>query len=253
MPDWTLSCVLALACLSGTAAGSPAQTLSLQASFAPNELGASSNLAVTVAVASSKGVPPPVSDLVTYAPAGLRLDLRGVATCQRAWLEADGPQGCPERSRVGFGGGVGAFDLAGAPVKEPYTLDLFLGPREDAHTTILIYADAIAPVGVQLVLSAKEIGAPKPYGFGLAVEVPAIPTVPGASDASMESGYVSLGGANVAYFQTSRGKRKLVHVKGLTVPSTCPSGGFPFQAQATFTDGTSATGSFAAPCPDGRG
>lgn len=239
--------------MSGRAAGASAQTLSLQTSFSPDELGAPTNLAATVAVASSSVVPPPLSGFLAYMPAGLGLHLRGVATCQRAWLEADGPEGCPARSRVGFGGGVGAFELAGAPVKEPYTLDLFLAPREEGRTAILIYANAITPVAVQLVLTAKEVDAPKPYAFGLAVEVPPIPTVPGASDGAMETGYVSLGGADVAYFQTVHGKRRLVHVKGITVPSTCPPGGFPFQAQATFADGTVAGASFAAPCPGGRG
>jgi hypothetical protein len=240
------------ACSLVSAAGLAQDTLTLSASLTPNVLGAPTNLAASATLASSEGLPQPVSDFVVYVPAGLRVDVRGVATCQPVRLELDGPAGCPAQSRVGFGGGVGAFELAGAPVKEPYTLDLFLAPRERGRLAVLIYADAVAPVAVQLVLTAREVPAPKPYAFGLAVEVPPVPTVPGAGDASVESGYISLGGADVAYYKTIAGRRKLVHVQGVIAPASCPHSGFPFQAIATFADGTTSSATYASPCPTGR-
>jgi hypothetical protein len=237
---------------SGAALGSPTQTVTLGAGFTPNELGAPTNLSTTLTFASSAGLPDPVSDVVAYGPAGLSVQVHGVATCQRAKLEADGPSGCPAESRVGFGGGVGVFDLAGLPVKEPYTLDFFLAPQEHGHLAILIYADAVNPVAVQFVLTAREVHGPRPYGFGLAVEVPPISTVPGAANASVESSFASLGGANIAYYQTIHGKRALMHVKGLVAPATCPPGGFPFEAIVTFADGSTSTASYSSPCPSGR-
>jgi hypothetical protein len=45
------------------------------------------------------------------------------------------------------------------------------------------------------------------------------------------------------------GERKLVHVKGLIVPKTCPKGGFPFKVMITFLDGSSTTDTYTAPCP----
>ncbi|HLM86032.1 MAG TPA: hypothetical protein VK272_07590 [Solirubrobacteraceae bacterium] len=240
------------ACLSGVALGSPSQTFTLGASFTPNELGAPTNLSTNMTFASSAGVPQPVSDVVAYGPAGLAVDVHGIPTCERAKLEADGPSGCPAQSRVGFGGGVGVVELAGALVKEPYTLDFFLAPREHGHLAMLIYVSAANPVPVQLVLAAKGIHGPRPYGFGLAVEVPAVNTLPGAALASVETSYASLGGANIAYYRTIHGKRKLVHVKGLIEPATCPSGGFPFEALVTFAEGSTSTGSYSSPCPRAR-
>ncbi len=235
-------------CMSGAALGSPAPTFSLAASFTPDALGASTNLSMTMSLAQSAGVPDPVSRFVVYGPAGLGLDVRGLATCARAKLELDGPSGCPAQSRVGFGGGVGAAEISGMPVKEPYTLDFFLAPREHGRLAILILVTA-SSFSVNLVLTAKEVHGPPPYGFGLAVEVPPVHTIPGAANASAETGYVSLGGANVAYYRTVHGVRRLVHVRGLTAPATCPSGGFPFTATVTFEDGTTTAGRYASACP----
>jgi len=246
--------IMLVAMSSGVAFGSPTQTFTLAASFTPNELGVSTNLSMIMALTQSAGtgIPNPVSDLVAYGPPGIGLDLQGVATCERMRLELNGPTGCPAQSRVGFGGGVGAVEFAGAPVKEPYTLDFFLAPREHGHLTILVYVSALNPVPVELVLTAREVHGSKPYGFGLAVAVPPVDTIPGAANASAESGYVSLGGADIAYYKTIRGKRKLVHIKGLVAPTTCPGGGFPFAATVTFEDGATSTGTYSSPCPAKR-
>lgn len=248
----SVAALLACACLSLAAVAWAGETLTVHASFTPDELSAPTNLSTTMTFASSTGVPKPVSNLIAYGPAGLAADVRGIATCERAKLELDGPSGCPPESRVGFGGGVGVVELAGAPVKESYTLDFFLAPRERGHLAILIYADAVSPVPVQLVLTARETHGPPPYGFGLAVEVPPVQTVPGAANASVESSYASLGGANIAYYRKIHGERKLVHIRGLLAPPTCPSGGFPFETIVTFEDRTTSTGSYSSPCPRGH-
>jgi hypothetical protein len=246
------------ACLGGggVAVGWPPQTFTLQAGFAPDALGVPTNLFTTMTFASGAGagagVPEPVRDLIAYAPAGLAVDVQGISTCERTQLEAYGPSGCSPESRVGFGGGVVVLELEGSLVKESYTLDFFLAPAEHGHLAMLIYVDASNPVAVELVLSAREIRGRRPYGLGFQVEAPAVSTVPGAASASVESAYVSLGGANVAYYKTIRGRRKLVHVKGLVAPTSCPGGGFPFETTVTFEDGTTSTARYASPCPHGR-
>jgi hypothetical protein len=237
-----------------TAAGAtPSQAFTFDAAFTPDVLGAPTNLSATMNFAPVAGIPEPLSDVLAYGPAGLAIDVHDIATCEPAELEAKGPNGCPAQSRVGFGGGVGVLELAGAPVKEQYTLDFFLAPREHGHLAILIYANAESPVAVHLVLTAKEVQGPRPYGFGLAVAIPSLATIPGAADASVESSFASIGGANVAYYETIHGKRRLVPVKGLLAPHTCPSGGFPFEAFVTFAGGATSTAEYASPCPSGSG
>jgi hypothetical protein len=236
-------------CLTGAAIAWASQTLTFSARLTPDRLGAATNLSAETTITSEEGTPSPVSSVVAYLPAGLKVHVQGIATCERAKLETDGVSGCPTSSRVGFGGGVGVVQVGRELVKEAYTLDFFLAPSEDGHLAVLIYVDAVSPVPVQLVLLGKEIAAPAPYGFGISVQVPPVSTLPGAANAAVESNYISIGSTNVAYYETKHGKRKLVHIKGLTAPRTCSGRGFPFALTMSFADGTTSTASSTDPCP----
>jgi hypothetical protein len=238
------------ACLVGAALAFASETFTVSTYFTPDKLGAPTNLSAKTVFAYSVGdVPTPVSNVTAYGPAGLEVNVTGAGTCAKAKLEDEGPSACPSDSRIGFGGGVGLVEIAKEIIKEPFTLDFFLAPPEDGHLAILVYVNAVTPVSLQLVLVAKEIHGPKPYGFGVSVEVPPIPTLPGASYASAETVEISIGSQKVAYYQKIHGKRKLIHVKGLVVPKRCPAGGFPFEVSIGFLDGTSSTDKYTAPCP----
>ncbi len=91
----------------------------------------------------------------------------------------------------------------------------------------------------------------KPYGYGVTVEIPPIATLPGAAYASAESAYFTFGSQHVAYYHTVHGKQKLLHVKGLILPKTCPKAGFPFKVTIGFIDGTDSTENYTMPCPRG--
>jgi hypothetical protein len=166
-------------------------------------------------------------------------------------LEQQGPAGCPADSRVGFGGGVAVLAFPGQLVRESFTLDFFFASSEHGRLRLLAYANGSSPVGASLVVVAREIPAPKPYGLGFSVQVPPVSTIPGAAYASVESAFATLGANDVAYYKTVHGRRTLVHVKGLIVPRTCPSGGFPTRATVQFSDGTTFTVNPAIPCPRG--
>jgi hypothetical protein len=236
-------------CLVVAAFAWASETFTVNAYFAPDRLGAPTNLSANVLFSPGAGVPTPVSKVVAYGPAGLAVDVRGAGTCEKAKLEQSGPRGCPSDSRIGFGGGVGLVELAKEIIKEPFTFDLFLAPKENGHLVILVYVNAVSPVSLELVLVGKEVKGPKPYGLGFSVVVPPIPTLPEAAYASVERSYITVGSANVAYYNMVNGRKKLVHVRGVIVPRTCPAGGFPFEATIGFLDGTSSTGRYAAPCP----
>ncbi|HEY1689122.1 MAG TPA: hypothetical protein VGF95_09700 [Solirubrobacteraceae bacterium] len=249
-----LAALLSLACLiiPTVVLATEGLTLTSHVSFQPDELGASTNLSATASFhATETSVPPPISKLVVYLPAGMKIDVNGAGQCTAAKLEAGGPHACPADSRVGFGGGTGLLELGKEVIKEPYTLDFFLGPREGGHLTILAFVEAVSPAFIELVLVATEIHAPKPYGLGFSVEVPPIPTLPEASNASVEHVLITIGDKNVAYYKTVKGKRKLVYVKGVTVPKRCPnpSKGFPYKALVSFEDGTSLTDVGTIACP----
>ncbi len=232
-----------------TAVAWATEAFTVTTSFDPDRLGAPTNLSARATFTTGAAAPVPVSDVLAYGPAGLGVDVRGTGSCQRATLETSGPGACPANSRIGFGGGIGLVEIAKELIKEPFTLDLFLGPRENGHLAILIYVNAISPVAVQLVLVAKETHGPKPYGFGFNLEIPPIPTLPGASYAAVESAYITVGSTKVAYYQKVHGRRELSHVKGLVVPKSCPAGGFPFEVTISFLDGSASTDTYTSPCP----
>lgn len=162
-----------------------------------------------------------------------------------------GPAGCPANSRAGFGGGVAVVALASQLVHEQFTLDFFFASVERGHLTLLTYVSGTSPLTTGFVVVAKEIPTPKPYGLGFSALVPRISTTPGASYASVESAFATLGASDVAYFERVHGRRTLVHIKGLTVPRTCPAGGFPTRAAIEFTDGARSTVDPTIPCPRG--
>jgi hypothetical protein len=245
-----LTALLAGACLSVAAVAWAAQTLTTEVSLNPDKLGAPTNLSVVAKLHSTtSNVPSPVSKVMAYLPAGMAIDVRGAGACAAAALEAEGPSACPASSRVGFGKGTGLLELAKEVIQEPYTLDLFLGPKEGGHLVVLAYVEGRSPASFQIVVTAKEFHAAKPYGLGFTFEIPLIPTLPEASDASIETAYITVGDKNVAYYKTVHGKRKLVHVPGIVVPKSCPRGGFPYGALVSFADGSSLTHTGVISCP----
>ncbi len=241
------------ACLTVAAVAWATETLTIYTRFSPDKLGAPTNLSATATLGSSTGgLPSPIRKVTAYGPAGLEVDTRGAGTCTVAVLEGpEGPAGCPANSRVGFGGGTGVLELAKELIHEPFTLEFFLGPKEAGHVVILIYVNASTPVSYQVAIPATEVQGPKPYGWGVTFEVPLIQTLPGASAVSAEKTFFTIGDSKVAYFEKVHGKRKLVHVRGIVVPKTCPRGGFPYEVTIGFQDGTSTTYKGSYPCPPG--
>lgn len=224
--------------------------LIVKEAFTPDRLGAATNLSITASFASSADVPPaPIDKLTLYGPAGLGIQAQGAGTCSAAALELQGPAGCPADSRVGFGGGVAVLALAGQLVRESFTLDFFFASAKPGHLELLAYASGVSPVPTTLVVVAREIPATKPYGLGFSVQVPQVSTIPGASYASVESAFATLGASDVAYFKTVHGRRTLVHVRGLIVPDTCPLGGFPTRGTVEFADGATFAVDPTIPCP----
>jgi hypothetical protein len=245
-----LVALLAWACVLLTPVALAADMLAVHESFTPDNLGVPTNLSITAKFLSSSGAPPsPIVKLTLYAPDGLRIEAHGAGTCSQSVLAARGPSGCPADSRAGFGGGVGVVALASTLIREPYTIDFFFGPSTHGHLALLAYASAIAPVPVELVVIAREVPAPKPYGLGFSVEIPPISTIPGASLASVESAFATFGATNVAYYERVHGKRVLVHLRGMIAPKRCPPGGFPSEGKIDFADGASLTVNPTIPCP----
>ncbi len=70
--------------------------------------------------------------------------------------------------------------------------------------------------------------------------MPLIETVPGALDASFLKGTIRVGAAY------KHGRKTISYV---TMPKTCPKGGFPVKVEVSFLGGTTAGASYKMPCP----
>jgi hypothetical protein len=225
-----------------------APTVTVHANMAPDALDASTNISATAQLATV-AAGEAITKVAFYAPAGLSEDLSAIGTCAATKLEMFGPSGCPADSRAGFGGGLVREQLGDEVIHERFTIDIFLASPKRGHLSFLAYALATSPVSVELILKARQIPAPKPYGLGFSVEVPSLLTLPGASNPSIESAFVTLGSPDVAYYKTINGKRTLVHIRGLVAPARCPSGGFPLQVAITYATSATTTSQTAIPCP----
>jgi hypothetical protein len=233
------------------AAAQAAETVTItQAGFSPDALGAPTNAFGSATITSTTGpVPSPITHVTVYGPAGVTLGLEGTGVCVKEKLEQLGPRACPEDSRAGFGGGQGIYEIGHELVEEEYKIDFFLADNRPGHVALLVFLIGSTPVSIELVFEAHVITGPKPYGLGFSLDVPLIKVLPEASDASAKTAFLTLGARNVAYYKTVHGKRKLLHVKGIVLPKSCPHGGWPVASQFSFEDGSTVMAKRTIPCP----
>lgn len=246
-----IAALLGCICMTGATSAWAGENVSIKAKFTPNILGSPTNASGSATIMSTipGEIPSPIVGFTIKGPAGLTLDTKGTGTCSVAILEGPaGPEGCPKNSVAGFGGGMGALKLGSQIIEEPFTLNFFLGDNRPGHTVLLLYVNAVSPVSIQLTFTAVVEKFPKPYGLGFHFNIPLIPTLPGASDATVETAHVSIGAPNVFYYTKVHGKRKRVHVKGLVLPKTC-HGGLPVESDISFQDGTNSETKLTLPCP----
>ncbi len=229
-----------------------AETVTMRAGFSPDVLGAPTNLSAATSFGSDlPGPQPPVRNVTVYGPAGMSVDTRGAGLCTAspATVERVGPGACPADSRIGFGRADGLQELAGELIPGPFTLEFFLRPSRDGHLAMLIYAETISPAVEQLAFLGEEVRAAKPYGLGLSFAVPVVASIPGASLGWVARVLLTLGSPHASYRRTIGGRSRLLHVKGLTAPRSCPRGGFPFKGSFRFADGSTASSATTIPCP----
>jgi hypothetical protein len=230
---------------SARAAGPSAVTASgtsatITAALSPDRLGARAQLTLTIHFAGGeRGVPSPVVRSVLKFPAGLSLDIPNLRSCSPARLQARGVRGCPAQSRIGGGHAVVEGYLGSQLTVENVTLSAFLGPLRNLQATVEIFGEGFAPLGEQMVLTANGLTDPAPYGEGLELSIPPIPTVPPGSNASILTFSLAIGTSG----------RRNANANTVLIPARCPAGGFPFAAEFAYVDGSSDHALATVPCP----
>jgi hypothetical protein len=235
-------CAIALlACTGLTAPARAAETsATLAPALSPDRLGARAQLTFTIDFAGGElGVPSPMLRSVLKFPVGLSLDIPNLRSCSPSRLQARGVSGCPAQSRIGGGHAIVEAYLGSQLTVESVTLWAFLGPLRNLQGTVEIFGEGYAPLGEQMVLTANGLSEPAPYGEGLELSLPPIPTVPPGSNASILTFSLTIGAS----------EHPNAHANTVLIPSKCPPGGFPFAAEFTYVDGSSGRALATVPCP----
>jgi hypothetical protein len=244
--------LLVLACLAFSATASAAPTVTLKVAAIPipgfpgtgDTLGAGAEVEARVTISGTEygGFPSPLTKATFYAPVGVKVSPTGFAYCPPAALEASGATGCPKNSRAGpRGEGLGVVSFANERVNERVSIQPFFAPAGG----LIFYVEGNTPASFQILEEAHWMTASAPFGPELLVEVPLVETVPGANDASILSFRVKVGAA-----YTSGGAKKTISY--LTLPKSCPRGGFPVKAELQFMSGEIVTVAYKQPCPSHR-
>ncbi len=238
----------------GLATPAPAaESVKLKVSFTPERLGASTTLAFAFYITGSGGqLPPPLTKVNLLYPANLGIVTSGLglSTCSRAQLETNGA--CPPDSLMGYGNALAEIPIGTETIREHAQITTWMAPIENGHLGLLFLAQANTPVQAELIFTSLILNAPAPFGGSLTTTVPIIPGIPQAPDISVTQLRSTLGPMHITYYQRFHGKTTAYHPQGLSLPRTCPHGGFPFAATFTFLNGSHATATAKVPCPRHR-
>jgi hypothetical protein len=248
-----LAAAVLCACLPGTASAS--QSVSLHATFTPEQLGHGTTVGFAFQIATSTGqVPSPLTGIEVSYPVdlGFALSELGLATCSVGALEAFGPSGCPANSLMGYGIALAEIPIGAAIVSETAHVDVFRATNDGGHLALLIYANGATPVAAQVVFPAVVLPAPAPFGGRLDMTIPLVPSLPEAPDVAVVQFRSTLGPLHLRYREQVHGRVVTYKPKGIPLPTRCPRGGFPFSATFSFLDGSDAIAQTAVPCPPAK-
>ena len=249
-----LRTVLVLGALSATF---PAQALAGQAvvlhtSFSPDRLGVSTTIGFAFDISGPNGAAPsPLRSVSLRLPPGINYlsTTLGLAICNPTALLERGLAGCSPNSRLGFGSAYVEVPFGETAGHEIPDIQALMGPPNNGNIVVLFYADGREPVYAQLVFEGELISGTQTLSGSLNAAIPLVPSVPAGPPVSIVSVSTTIGPAHLTYTERVRGRTVRFHPIGVSVPASCPRGGFQFSATFSFLDGTSTTADSTVPCP----
>jgi hypothetical protein len=218
----------------------------MTARLSPERLGKPSTISAGFQIFSGDPRPPILTGLQLSYPRNLGFATSGLglAACDPALLEENGPEVCPANSRMGRGSALVEIPLGGFLHPEHVELTLFAGPSSSGYLQVLVSGVGSFPVSALVVLSAELL----PGGLG--ISIPPIPTLPEGPYVSLVEMHLQLGG-RLTYYEQVRGRTIAYHPPGIALPRSCPRGGFPFAATFAFQGGKRASARTRVACPRG--
>ena len=250
-----LAAALCCAVAPAAAIAATAPSVGLHATFTPDRLNAPTTIGFQFTIAREEGhAPPPLTHAVLRMPAGLSYatSTLGLAICQPATLEKDGLSGCSPNSRLGHGSASVEVPFGTGAGHEIPDIEAVMGPPHNGNVEVLFYANGRIPIFAQLVFGGELLTGSGPYGMVLDTSIPLVPSVTNGPPVSILRVASTIGPNQLTYYKRVHGRRVAYHPRGIEVPEHCPKGGFPFEAEFTFQDGSQATATTAVPCPPRR-
>jgi hypothetical protein len=242
--------LLVCCCLPATAGA--AQTVTLHTSFSPDELGASTTVGFGFQIANTDGgLPAPLTGLSLHLPAGIDYvsTTLGLSICQPAILLERGLAGCPPNSRLGFGSALVEVPFGTGSGHEIPNIQALMGPSHNGNIVVLFYANGQEPVYAQIVFQGELVSGSDALGGDLNAAIPLIPSVTDGPPVSILNVSSTIGPSHLTYYKHVHGRKVAFHPRGVSVPLSCPPGGFPFSASFSFADGSTAVANSVVPCP----
>ena len=230
-------------------------TATLSAAFTPEQLGRRTTLHFGFSFSAAPGqVPPPLTQIDLRYPnnLGIALSGLGLVTCSPAVLSELGPKGCPPNSIMGRGEAYTGIVLGVTPIRENAPIWIVRAPDQEGHLSVLFYSEGSTPVDTHIEFPGILLPANSPFGGVVSIGIPLVPTLPGAPYISVIHLHATIGPIGVTYYEHVGGVTLAYTPKGILLPSSCPRGGFPFDATFSFLDGSEARANTAIPCPDPR-
>jgi hypothetical protein len=240
--------VLGLSCASAQAA----ETVSLSTSFTPNRLGVSTTIGFGFTIGSTTGgLPSPLTHVSLRMPKGMNYvtTTLGLDECRPAALVAKGIAGCPPNSRLGYGSAFVEVPFGADAGHEIPEIQALMGPEHNGNIVVLFYANGLAPVYAQIVFAGELLPGEGAFGGNLDTTIPEIKSVTNGPPVSIINVKSTIGPEHLTYYKYVHGRKVGYKPRGISLPTKCPRGGFPFQAQFTFLDGSQVLAAHSVPCP----
>ena len=254
-PAIAVACAVLVAMFAPAGANAVTERASLQASFTPDRLGAPTAIGFGFHLATAEGsAPPPLTSVDLRMPAGMNYTTTtlGLAICQPAALLARGLAGCPPNSRLGYGSASVEVPFGTGSGHEIPEIQALSGPSPNGNLEVLFWANGQTPVYAQLEFSGEVLPDSGAFGSQLATSVPLVTSVAGGPDVSIVDVQATIGPSHLTYYKHVHGRLVPFRPRGVAVPERCPHSGFPFAAEFTFQDGSSASAQTTVPCPPRR-
>jgi hypothetical protein len=188
----------------------PAPSVTMTAKVSPSKAGTKAKpraASISVNIQNSKASKTTLDTLTVSLPKNIKISTKGLKTCKKSVLEAEGASGCPSGTRAGTGTAHATLDPRGQASTLTFKIQLFVGGPK----LLLVALEEASLPALRPVLDGKISKASGKYGQKLTVKItPELQQpVPGT--------YTALDDIQ-AKISLKRGKNSLISFTG------CPSG-----------------------------